>query len=253
MSSARALYFRCENRLKVCSTGIVPIFLISSCLLAFIFCTPGRAAPGDTCIEDGGEALCSAPDAGLWGYDYGPVHAGAASCLGQRRSSIPSWGFDSLDEAIVFLEEGMVACTSFCDATASDEPVNDWHPPNPGNPNAFVFHGIESRQNIDYIFQYNNTPGCPAPPFENIQTFSRDRAVKCPPGYTTSSFAADGYCYRPQGDYCPVPESNPITPSRGSKRLTETDYRTPSGPGLTRFYNSFGTASTSSRPAATDL
>ena len=76
----------------------------------------------------------------------------------------------------------------------------------------------------------------------------RNRSLECPTGYLTRGLPnGDMECYIPPP--CETCRGNPVDVGNGSKRQSDTDYRSPAPGGLefTRYYNSAGYFSTQAR------
>ena len=198
--------------------------------------------PNSVCWADGGPALCAAGEPGLYGYDPGPIGYGADGCANGLPSAMPAWGFASEAAAVAHLETAMETCMTTCGVTSLG-PASGWY--NPGWPGYNLVFGLEYRARRDYRYEMlldrHGDPACNDlhPPVEGTWIVERLRPIAGPPGYRTHDHLSDpgAYCYRPLGDFCPVPGSNPITPARGCKTLTATDYSTAGGLRLTRYYN----------------
>ena len=196
-----------------------------------------HAQMAETCVEDGGTAICSGPIVGSWRY------------ISQEMAFGVAFSTSTTSEASLISEisGAYVANTGLCSVSGSAGPWN----PDTAVQNPYSF-GITYRERSIAGFSGvgDKTPSPQRPacsePFSWSQSLFRIRPVTCPTGFSASS--SQSYCYRPQVEICsdqPAPSclvGNPIHVGNGSKLQREVDLPpTLNSPlQIVRYYNSAG-------------
>jgi RHS repeat-associated protein len=215
------------RRLRAICSALPLAVLCATCLYAPL----GHAYEGTTCIEDGGNAECIAPEQGA------PVYYGVSGVyVGPFYSEEALWN-------------GIQTWTTYCSSSTSPSPPFSWTLVSLGSTADWTTPIVQTVYTGGYCDD-------PEGPFTEDWTGGKAITLSCPSPWSSFFLSTTnyplGYCYRQRSEWCDTCAqgvANQIDPAIGNEILPETDYSASGGSAL-KFVRTYNWQTSNAYPGA---